>query len=232
MRWCWRYRMRFDLEAVKRSLRPATTSCARSRSPTKRLRRWSRRLSRPRRSSPCAAPRYTSTTSGSSTSGRRGRRRRRRGARPRAGRVDHFAHSFVRGARRREDESGPMPLTKACDDLAGEPCRRQAVVVGVFGSPTVFDGAHRPPGAADRRVSCDVEPTRPYSAPRLYHAWFAPARRSVLHVNRRARVHRRGRRRRLSRRAVRALRAWQRNDVCGHQAVSVEHQGGVTCRSR
>ena len=48
----------------------------------------------------------------------------------------HFAHSFVRGAWRREEESGPLLLTKSCHDLdwlsfvVGSPAAR----VSSFGS--------------------------------------------------------------------------------------------------
>ncbi len=143
----------------------------------------------------------------------------------------HFAHSFVRGAWRREDESGPMLLTKACHDLdwlshvVGRPARR----VASFGSLTVFDAAHRPPGAADRCVSCAVEPTCPYSAPRLYHAGLRPGAVEEYFTRIVAPAY-----------TAEAVDAALRdgpfgrcvygndNDVCDHQVVSVEYEGGVT----
>jgi predicted dehydrogenase len=143
----------------------------------------------------------------------------------------HFAHSFVRGAWRREDQSGPMLLTKACHDLdwlshlIGRPARR----VASFGSLTVFDRAHRPPGAADRCVSCAVEPTCPYSAPRLYHAGLQPGAVEEYFTRIVAPAY-----------TAEAVDAALRdgpfgncvygndNDVCDHQVVSVEYEGGVT----
>jgi predicted dehydrogenase len=82
----------------------------------------------------------------------------------------HQAHSFVRGDWRREDESGPMLLTKSCHDLdwlvhvVGAPVAR----VSSFGGLAHFRPEHRPAGAAARCVECAVEPQCPYSAVRLY----------------------------------------------------------------
>ncbi|GAA2353928.1 Gfo/Idh/MocA family oxidoreductase [Dactylosporangium salmoneum] len=82
----------------------------------------------------------------------------------------HQAHSFVRGNWRREDESSPMLLAKACHDvdwllyLAGRPARR----VSSFGGLAHFRADQRPEGAAERCLDCGIEPTCPYSAPRLY----------------------------------------------------------------
>jgi predicted dehydrogenase len=81
----------------------------------------------------------------------------------------HFAHSFVRGAWRREDESGPLLLTKSCHDLdwlsfvVGSPAAR----VSSFGSRTGFTPEHRPVGATDRCVTCPAEPSCAYSASRI-----------------------------------------------------------------
>ena len=82
----------------------------------------------------------------------------------------HFAHSYVRGSWRREDEASPMLLAKSCHDLdllrawAGRP----AVAVSSFGGLHHFTAADRPEGAADRCLDCAVEPDCPYSASRLY----------------------------------------------------------------
>ncbi len=84
----------------------------------------------------------------------------------------HFAHSFVRGAWRREDESGPLLLTKSCHDLdwltfvVGEP----ATKVSSFGSLSVFTSDNKPTGASDRCITCSVEPDCAYSAVRMYRA--------------------------------------------------------------
>ncbi|MFC4012006.1 Gfo/Idh/MocA family protein [Nonomuraea purpurea] len=82
----------------------------------------------------------------------------------------HQAHSFVRGHWRRQDTSAPMLLAKACHDidwlvqLFGRPPAR----VSSFGSLSHFRPEDRPAGAADRCLDCPIEPTCPYSAPRLY----------------------------------------------------------------
>ncbi|MFG2002888.1 Gfo/Idh/MocA family protein [Spirillospora sp. NPDC048911] len=82
----------------------------------------------------------------------------------------HHAHSYVRGNWRREDESGPMLMTKSCHDLdwiihvmGEEPAR-----VSSFGRLSHFRPENRPAGAADRCLDCTVETTCPYSAKRLY----------------------------------------------------------------
>ncbi|KAA0146250.1 hypothetical protein FNF29_08165 [Cafeteria roenbergensis] len=82
----------------------------------------------------------------------------------------HFAHSYVRGAWRREDESSFMLMTKCCHDIdlirhiVGKSCQR----VASFGSVSHFRRDKKPPGAGMRCLSCSVEPTCPFSAKRLY----------------------------------------------------------------
>lgn len=82
----------------------------------------------------------------------------------------HMAHSFVRGNWHREDESGPMLLTKSCHDLdwiqyvMGAACTS----VSSFGSLKHFRSEEAPDGAGERCVTCPVEPTCPYSAKRIY----------------------------------------------------------------
>jgi predicted dehydrogenase len=86
----------------------------------------------------------------------------------------HHAHSYVRGAWRREDTSTFMLLAKSCHDLdwlqyvVGRPIRR----VASFGGLAHFRPENRPAGAADRCVECAVEPTCPYSAKRIYHRYL------------------------------------------------------------
>lgn len=84
----------------------------------------------------------------------------------------HFAHSYVRGSWRREDESGPLLMTKCSHDLdwlgflvGSRPSR-----VSSFGRLTHFRPENRPEGASSRCVTCAVEPECPYSAPRLYRS--------------------------------------------------------------
>jgi len=82
----------------------------------------------------------------------------------------HFAHSYVRGNWRREDQSSSLLMAKCCHDLdwlshiiGARPTR-----VASFGGLTHFRPEHRPTGAAERCLDCAVEPDCPYSAPRLY----------------------------------------------------------------
>lgn len=82
----------------------------------------------------------------------------------------HFAHSFVRGNWRREDQSAPLLLAKSCHDIdwlcdvVGRPVRR----VSSFGSLTHFRPESAPEGATDRCVTCPLESSCAFSAPRLY----------------------------------------------------------------
>ncbi|MFI0350352.1 Gfo/Idh/MocA family protein [Actinomadura sp. 9N407] len=82
----------------------------------------------------------------------------------------HHAHSYVRGNWRREDESGPMLMTKSVHDIdwmihvMGETPSR----VGSFGRLSHFRPENRPAGAAARCLDCSVEPECAYSAKRLY----------------------------------------------------------------
>ena len=82
----------------------------------------------------------------------------------------HQAHSFVRGNWRREDESGPMLLTKSCHDLDWlmymmdeTPAR-----VSSFGSLSHFTPANKPARATDTCVTCPVEGSCAFSAKRVY----------------------------------------------------------------
>ncbi|SDD76420.1 Oxidoreductase family, C-terminal alpha/beta domain [Paenibacillus sp. UNCCL117] len=82
----------------------------------------------------------------------------------------HMAHSFVRGNWSNSDQSSPMILAKSCHDmdvlswLMDQPCRR----ISSFGSLMHFHEGNAPAGSGDRCLSCEVEPTCPYSAPRFY----------------------------------------------------------------
>jgi predicted dehydrogenase len=82
----------------------------------------------------------------------------------------HYAHSYVRGNWRRTDEASFMLLAKSGHDIdwlrhiVGKPIER----VSSFGSLRHFTAENAPAGSADRCLDCAVEPTCPYSAPRLY----------------------------------------------------------------
>ncbi len=90
----------------------------------------------------------------------------------------HFAHSYVRGNWRREDESSPMILSKACHDfdilrwLIGAPCTH----VDSVGRLGYFVRANAPEGSTDRcDQGCAVERQCPYSALRIYLERLPPA---------------------------------------------------------
>ncbi|WP_033338264.1 Gfo/Idh/MocA family protein [Catenuloplanes japonicus] len=82
----------------------------------------------------------------------------------------HFAHSFVRGSWRREDESAPMLLAKSCHDLdwISYVTGRRIERVSSFGGLRHFRPENAPDGAAERCLDCPAEPDCPYSAPKLY----------------------------------------------------------------
>ncbi len=143
----------------------------------------------------------------------------------------HHAHSYVRGNWRRADESTFMLMAKSVHDIdwlahiVGLPASR----VSSFGSLSHFRPEHRPAGAADRCLDCGVEPSCPYSAPRLYLSCLQPDRpnRWPLSVVTSSRT-REG--------VLSALREGPYgrcvygcdNDVVDHQVVSIEYQGGAT----
>lgn len=82
----------------------------------------------------------------------------------------HMAHSYVRGPWRQEATSAPMLLAKSCHDLdwLRYVTGLRIEQVSSFGSLTEFRPENRPAEAADRCLDCVLEPSCPYSAPRLY----------------------------------------------------------------
>ena len=84
----------------------------------------------------------------------------------------HFAHSYVRGEWRREDLASSLLLAKCSHDvdllthLVGDRPTR----LSSFGRLSHFRSDKQPEGAASRCLDCAVEPTCPYSAPRLYRS--------------------------------------------------------------
>jgi len=143
----------------------------------------------------------------------------------------HFAHSYVRGNWRREDQSSSLLMAKCCHDLdwlshiiGARPTR-----VASFGGLTHFRPEHRPTGAAERCLDCAVEPDCPYSAPRLYLSCLGDSGREQWPL---AAVTSNP----TEEAVVQALRdgPYGRcvyacdNDVVDHQVVALEYSNGVT----
>jgi predicted dehydrogenase len=84
----------------------------------------------------------------------------------------HFAHSYVRGNWRREEDSSPFLLAKCTHDvdwlsfiIGSRPLR-----VSSFGNLAHFRPEEAPEGASRRCTDCPAEPRCPYSALRIYGA--------------------------------------------------------------
>lgn len=82
-----------------------------------------------------------------------------------------FAHSFVRGNWRREEDSAPFILAKSCHDfdlisyLVDKPCLR----ISSFGNLTHFRPENKPKDATERCCTCPHQNQGcPYSATRYY----------------------------------------------------------------
>lgn len=143
----------------------------------------------------------------------------------------HQAHSYVRGNWRREDESTFMLMAKSVHDLdwLGMVVGRPALRVSSFGSLAHFRPEHAPEGAGDRCVDCAVEPTCPYSAPRLYLGCLQDSDPEPwpLSVVTSART-------RVGVLTALATSPYGRcvyrcdNDVVDHQVVGIEYDGGAT----
>ena len=145
----------------------------------------------------------------------------------------HFAHSYVRGSWRREDESTFMLMAKCCHDvdliryIMDKPCTR----VSSFGALTHFKPEKKPPesGSAVRCLDCPLQDSCPYSAKTIYlqraqndyFAWpvamLLDGEPSVPAVEAALRTGPYGR-------CVWACD----NDVADHQVVSMEFEGGAS----
>ncbi len=146
----------------------------------------------------------------------------------------HFAHSYVRGNWRRQEDSSPVILAKSCHDmdilrwLAGSPCLR----VSSYGSLDWFKPENAPAGSADRCLDCAVRDGCPYDGEKIYldnpkSGFRSGARQWPLTVL-------------CPQPTEGALYAALRtgpygrcvyrcdNDVADHQVVNMEFAGGVT----
>lgn len=86
--------------------------------------------------------------------------------------IERMTHAFVRGLWRKESETNPMILSKACHDLdllvwlTGRKCLR----VSSYGSLKWFRAENAPVGSTLRcTAGCSVESECPYSAIELYY---------------------------------------------------------------
>ncbi|WP_051732142.1 Gfo/Idh/MocA family protein [Kitasatospora phosalacinea] len=143
----------------------------------------------------------------------------------------HQAHSYVRGNWRRENEATPMLLAKSSHDLdwlsyiVGSPVAK----VSSFGALSHFRPENRPAGAAANCLDCPVEPSCPYSAPRLYLGCLGDPDRERWPLNAVTAA-------RTPEGVVEALREGPYgrcvyacdNDVVDHQVVNLEYANGAT----
>jgi predicted dehydrogenase len=143
----------------------------------------------------------------------------------------HFAHSYVRGNWRREDESSSLLMAKCCHDIdwLSYLIEAQPVHVASFGGLRHFTADNRPEGAADRCLDCRIESDCPFSAPRLYRSCLGDRDRehwplsvvtptptdSALHQALATGPY------------GRCVYACD-NDVVDHQVVALEYDNGVT----
>ena len=142
----------------------------------------------------------------------------------------HFAHSFVRGNWGNSQKTSPLILAKCCHDmdillyLVG----RQPKAIQSFGGLHHFREEQAPVGAADRCWDCGAESNCPYSAKRFYgnflkesyHGWPLDVVTSSFTETALKEALDQGPYGRCVYKCD--------NDVCDHQVVNVEFDGGVT----
>ncbi|MGA5097056.1 Gfo/Idh/MocA family protein [Streptomyces lavendulocolor] len=144
----------------------------------------------------------------------------------------HFAHSFVRGNWRREDESSFLLMAKACHDIdwlnhiVGRPVRQ----VSSFGSLTHFRASQAPEGAGDRCVSCKVEPDCAYSALRMYYGGLRQGgtKRYFTRIITAGELTETATAKALAEGPYGRCVYASDNDVVDHQVVNLEYEDGVT----
>jgi predicted dehydrogenase len=144
----------------------------------------------------------------------------------------HYAHSFVRGNWSNSNTSAPLLLTKSCHDIdwllylfGAAPTR-----VSSFGGLSHFRPDQRPAGATDTCLTCPVESTCPYSAPKLYLSCLGDPDREFWPLSAVTADH-------TPAGVEAALRTGpygrcvytSANDVVDHQVVTMSFADGATC---
>ncbi|WP_255945603.1 Gfo/Idh/MocA family protein [Streptomyces odontomachi] len=143
----------------------------------------------------------------------------------------HFAHSYVRGNWRREEESSSLLMAKCCHDIdwLSYLIEAQPVRVASFGGLRHFTRDNQPAGAADRCLDCALEPDCPFSAPRLYRSCFGDRDREYWPLSVVTPTLTEG-----ALREALATGPYGRcvyacdNDVVDHQVVALDYGNGVT----
>ena len=143
----------------------------------------------------------------------------------------HQAHSYVRGNWRREEESSPMLLAKACHDVDW-----LVYVMGVlpervssFGELVHFRAENKPAGAASNCLDCRVESTCPYSAPRLYNSCLGDPAKELWPLSAVTTDHTRAGIERALREGPYGRCVYEcDNDVVDNQVVAFDFGGGRT----
>ncbi|MBR4983680.1 MAG: Gfo/Idh/MocA family oxidoreductase [Lachnospiraceae bacterium] len=142
----------------------------------------------------------------------------------------HMAHSFVRGNWRNTEESSPICLAKTCHDfdillwLTGKKCLR----VSSFGSLKLFRKEMAPEGAPERCTDgCPHRSSCPFFAPKFYLEHpkaIVDGFRKVVTMDE------------TTEGLMQALKTGPYgrcvyacdNDVCDHQVVNMDMEGGLT----
>jgi predicted dehydrogenase len=138
----------------------------------------------------------------------------------------HFAHSFVRGNWRRQDQASPLMMQKSCHDLdllvwlVGSECKQ----IASFGELAYFTAAHAPQGAAERCADCPLQDTCRYSAYKSYlparGSWPASVLTEDQSIDGLQEAIRKGDYGRCVYHCD--------NDVCDHQVTILQFDNGVT----
>ncbi|BEG99589.1 Gfo/Idh/MocA family protein [Bacteroides sedimenti] len=85
--------------------------------------------------------------------------------------LERMAHAFIRGQWRKQEDAGPIIITKSCHDLdliqglVGKKCKS----IASYGALNYFKQENAPKGSTDRCINgCLVEESCPYSAVKIY----------------------------------------------------------------